>query len=336
MKVSKEKSQESGVEAKELQSRVNDSANYESGPLRAQESPSTKIQSSSPNTPVDDQKISPLPARKATGPRTQAGKRRSGKNSIKHGIFSSALRLGEGDAKSYRSHLKGLTEFFDPNTKFESDLVDFLATNTWRQRLVLLAENAAIRKNIDHVLKIRAKDEEMTFEKWCATEQCRAETDRAGLLTKIDEPGVLEDCLKWLYRLQMRLTIHCLMPETDWIALARIYGARRPGRPLKEKDLFDIYLVAKIAWRSSAEERLELGFRSEADCVLKFAQELEKEIQRLESLPKKPKLPEMGLLACNLPDTPELDRLLRYQARLEHSIDRTLSQLERLKRMRLG
>jgi len=38
----------------------------------------------------------------------------------------------------------------------------------------------------------------------------------------------------------------------------------------------------------------------------------------------------------NVPDGPGLDRLLRYEASLERSFDRTLSQLERLQRMRLG
>jgi len=42
----------------------------------------------------------------------------------------------------------------------------------------------------------------------------------------------------------------------------------------------------------------------------------------------------MELLGCEIPDTPELDRLLRYEASLERSFDRTLSQLERLQRMR--
>jgi hypothetical protein len=40
------------------------------------------------------------------------------------------------------------------------------------------------------------------------------------------------------------------------------------------------------------------------------------------------------LLRC--PDAPAFDRLLRYEASLERSFDRTLGQLERLQRMRLG
>jgi hypothetical protein len=217
---------------------------------------------------------------------------------------------------------------------FESELVDFLATKTWRQRLVLLAASAVMRKNNNHGLKERGEHEEMTLEKKCDIEQGRAEIDKVGLLPKIGEPGILEDCLDWLYRLRMSLSIHGFMPETDCIALARVYGARCPGRP--RNNLYDVYLFYKKAWDSSAEVRLQIGCSSKEDCANKYTQQLDKEIQRLESLPKKPKPPEMGLLACKLPDGPELDSLLRCQASLERSIDRTLSQLERLQRMRLG
>ena len=38
----------------------------------------------------------------------------------------------------------------------------------------------------------------------------------------------------------------------------------------------------------------------------------------------------------SVPDSPTHDRLLRYEASLERSFDRTLGQFERLQRMRLG
>ena len=43
-----------------------------------------------------------------------------------------------------------------------------------------------------------------------------------------------------------------------------------------------------------------------------------------------------SLLKWEIPDSDELDRLLRCEASLERALDRTLSQLERLQRMRLG
>jgi hypothetical protein len=42
------------------------------------------------------------------------------------------------------------------------------------------------------------------------------------------------------------------------------------------------------------------------------------------------------VLAQRVPLTPQFDRLLRYEASLERAFDRTLAQLERLQRMRLG
>jgi hypothetical protein len=45
---------------------------------------------------------------------------------------------------------------------------------------------------------------------------------------------------------------------------------------------------------------------------------------------------EIEALRLVVPESPALDRLLRYAASLDRSFDRTLSQLERLQRMRLG
>jgi hypothetical protein len=45
---------------------------------------------------------------------------------------------------------------------------------------------------------------------------------------------------------------------------------------------------------------------------------------------------ELESLRRLVPESPTLDRLLRYEASLERAFDRTLSQLERLQRMRLG
>lgn len=42
------------------------------------------------------------------------------------------------------------------------------------------------------------------------------------------------------------------------------------------------------------------------------------------------------MLRRSIPDSHRLERLLRYEASLERAFDRTLSQLERLQRMRLG
>jgi hypothetical protein len=46
--------------------------------------------------------------------------------------------------------------------------------------------------------------------------------------------------------------------------------------------------------------------------------------------------PRIESLRGNVTYAPQLDRLLRYESSLERAFDRTLNQLERLQRIRLG
>ena len=41
-------------------------------------------------------------------------------------------------------------------------------------------------------------------------------------------------------------------------------------------------------------------------------------------------------MGCTVPDSSEMDRLLRYEASLERAFDRALSQLERVQKIRRG
>ena len=73
----------------------------------------------------------------------------------------------------------------------------------------------------------------------------------------------------------------------------------------------------------------------------KFLEMLNEYIAKLGGIPKVAKYisdraGRLERLCSVVPETPRLDRLLRYEASLERSLDRTLSQLERLQRMRLG
>src|SRR4029077_17632832 len=88
---------------------------------------------------------------KATGPRTKQGKQRASLNSTKHGIFSKAVVL-EGEARAeFEAVLTGLQETLQPKGTLEEILVEKLATITWRQRRLLVAEGAEIRKNMEFV-----------------------------------------------------------------------------------------------------------------------------------------------------------------------------------------
>jgi len=273
---------------------------------------------------------------RATGPQTKEGKDRSKRNALKHGIFSSPLLLGEENAKLYRALLKELTKSLDPQGELESILVEKLATNAWRHRRLLQAESSAIDKHKKELLSERDEREDERFHRHVQEELARAQSDGEGLLSKIAEPGILQDCIERLSCLRSRIGQDDRHKDDvwDWIDLARVYGARFNGR--SGRDLYDVYLDCAKVTHYSAKELREKGLTLTEDREKKFLIELDKEIQRLKALPKKPKPPDMELLACKVPATKDLDRLLRYEASLERAFDRTLSQLERLQRLRLG
>jgi hypothetical protein len=81
------------------------------------------------------------------GPRTEGGKRRSSKNEIKHGLFSSATLIEGESEREFESLLGGFNEAFQPIGLLEAFLVDKLASDAWRLRRVLVAERLAAERN---------------------------------------------------------------------------------------------------------------------------------------------------------------------------------------------
>ncbi|HEV1996290.1 MAG TPA: hypothetical protein VGR03_18290 [Candidatus Acidoferrum sp.] len=106
-------------------------------------------------------------------------------------------------------------------------------------------------------------------------------------------------------------------------------------------NLYDPYREWVRTSKSSGAEQRHGGHGSPEQCRLNVLYEIDQESRRLRcyqqvraSIETTRTQPEV--LRDNIPDAPTLDRLLRYEASLERSFDRTLSQLERRQRMRLG
>ena len=92
-----------------------------------------------------------LADRKATGPRTEQGKQRASRNATKHGVLSKVVVLKSEPRDEYENLLTGLRETLQPEGALEELLVEKLAVFAWRQRRLLQAENAEIRKNMEFV-----------------------------------------------------------------------------------------------------------------------------------------------------------------------------------------
>ncbi len=81
------------------------------------------------------------------GPRTAAGKVRSSRNAIRHGILSAHLLLPDEDPAEYRLLLDSLFAEMQPVGTLEQALVERIAVALWRQRRLVRVESARIQKS---------------------------------------------------------------------------------------------------------------------------------------------------------------------------------------------
>jgi hypothetical protein len=274
--------------------------------------------SGSPAT-VEDTAEQSLRMRKNGGPLTPEGKQRSKHNALKHGIFSKNVLLQDESRSEFNSLLRGLRNDLRPEGTLEELLVEKLAALAWRLRRLLLAERAQIQENTEAEKIVGVLG--------------------PGLIRKIQNPNVLERCLELLAELRKQVEKDSYTEYYNPI-LAKIYGIDDKEKHSRG-NLYDPYREWVCTSKSSGEEQGRGGHATSKKCRLNVLYEIDQESGRLRryqqvraSLETTGTPPEV--LRHNVPDAPTLDRLLRYEASLERSFDRTLSQLERLQRMRLG
>jgi hypothetical protein len=290
--------------------------------------------------PANRDKKSLVASRRGTCPRSKY-------NAFKHGIFAKAFLLSHEPRSQFETLLHGLQDDLKPEGMLQESLVEKLAVSLWRYRRLLQAESGEILKNVQAVWIEKRQQSIRHHHASALLEQDLAKADRRGYIADICDPNSLERCLDELHRVRKNAERFGLDYETHADNLGLVYGARYSGRP--GKDLFDDYIECLCALKATVAKRERMGFTSEVDCTRKFISKTEKEIRRLEGRRKntqrrpkwypptvddEPRAEE--LLKCAVPDSDEMDRLLRYEASLDRLFDRTLAQLERLQRMRHG
>jgi hypothetical protein len=272
--------------------------------------------------------------RRAPGPRTRQGKERSKHNAQKHRIFSEVVVL-EDERDEFESLLNGLWNDLQPVDTLEITAVDKLATLLWRQRRVLTAEAAEIQKGRDFV----EWDEEREQEERAA-EILRSSTNcGGGLITTIANPKLLERCLELLAQLKSAVKRDGLNPECDKGILTKLYGEYRQEDC--RHSLFNGYLIWLAYAFCPDEKRQDAGIAYQEEAKQNFLHELELEEKRLLRFKKDRTAKESARLRLislsrSIPTSAVMDRLLRYETKFDHEIDRLLKQLERLQRRRLG
>ena len=115
---------------------------------------------------------------KSHGPTTDAGKARSSRNALQHGLNSATVVLPHEDRAAFESLRQSYFDRFQPADQFEADLVERLAATTWRlnrvtQMETTLLDNERVRRRDQfHELfsNTTAEDEQAYAFERCATE----------------------------------------------------------------------------------------------------------------------------------------------------------------------
>jgi len=79
-------------------------------------------------------------SRRSTGPKTEAGKKKSSRNALKHGLLSTSFLLPSEDPKEFAEFAAAMRDELGPAGTFESFFVDQIISACWRLRRAALIE----------------------------------------------------------------------------------------------------------------------------------------------------------------------------------------------------
>ncbi len=303
--------------------------------------------------------VSCTPTRHATGPRTEAGKRRSRYNAVTHAIFAVGINSERESLADYHALVDQLVRSRQPVGRLEEIVVEKLAMLFWRYRRLLQAEATALARSAGPPQKKElenGEEKDIPFRK------------ERGLIGISLLGGDTKELLKALERMvELREKVKSEGPnwERDRETMELLLGTRRdcepPPNPWTPPRNANQDMEAENSARASMDllkkygvsapfERgpMRLEFEKEpmaltGNGTVDLAMALTHLVEFLQSILAGRVLG--GIHSrCGQPREaggmllrPEIgDQLLRYEATLERAIDRTIAQLERLQRMRLG
>src|SRR5713226_310820 len=80
-------------------------------------------------------------AQHSTGPRTEAGKKRSSLNALRHGLTGHVIVMPGEDLAAYKSFTKGFVEQYQPKNQTEEVLVQTIVDLSWKLNRITALEN---------------------------------------------------------------------------------------------------------------------------------------------------------------------------------------------------
>ncbi|MDA2913589.1 hypothetical protein MYX77_06465 [Acidobacteriia bacterium AH_259_A11_L15] len=281
------------------------------------------------------------PARRAaTGPRTRAGKQRSKYNSLRHGIFAAVVLEGQESVEDYQRLLAGLREDLRPVGTVEELWVEQLCMLLWRWRRLVIAEKAEILPK-PKPIELSGPYESLRY-------TTRGVGDVVlGLLPFAKTPEMIQEAIDLLEEWREIVEAAGLDYDHGRQVLEEVYGtlavsAARRGLPFAYMLIFG--LMKGCPDHETGEPTVPKDKRiSPEEAKTRLLKQIDEEIKRLGAL--RDELQELLEWDRNERETQEMnrrmvppaaERLIKYEQMLSRGIEKTLLQLERLQRRRLG
>jgi hypothetical protein len=266
---------------------------------------------------------------KSTGPRTPQGRAVSRMNALKHGILSKqvlvrGLILQESSEELEALHRR-FWEELQPAGPLEEMLVDQIVTAHWRLRRALTAESGEIALNVDTGQRRRSRGTNPVLQwmEWSAF---------GDPIHAMEESAVGNAILReWLGEVRDAVEAEGTLTEAAVQKLAAHFGGK-PNSLVDKLEAFRLKLEGDPGGPDAAlQERKKtetLAFLDQKIGGFWFWQERCVDEEEHEE--------EARQAAAVLPSGAVLDKILRYETKLERQMYRAMAQLERVQRMRGG
>lgn len=266
-------------------------------------------------------------ARKSTGPKSPKGRAVSKMNALKHGILSREVLVSGVNIKESRHELTKLHQrFWDelaPVGPVEEMLLDQIVTAHWRLSRALTAESGEIELSVDRgQWQRKTSDLKLTTLRWEMQEE-------AAL-------GMRDSAFGNSFMANQLRRVRAAVETEGELTEAAISGVKFRGKPYRlTQELEELRQKVQLNPDELSAEALRQRRKEEVLAHLdRDIRHLARAESRCEERERREE--EAHQMAAVLPSVEVLEKIQRYETKLERQMFRAMAQLERLQRMRKG
>lgn len=269
-------------------------------------------------------------AQKSTGPKSPNGQAVSKMNALKHGILSKEVLVrgkhARESAREFRALQARFREHLNPVGPLEEMLVDEIVTTHWRLRRALKAESGEIALNVDNGCWRRSNH----IPSFVSIMPWGKLSDPYYKMTKSAFGNGILECE--LYKVRTSIEKEGELTEAAIQGVLKEFGVI-PNRLAKDLEEFHSRLqqdpggLTESALRAQQKERILRFIDGRLDYISRCKSDCEEREKNEE---------EAHQAAAVLPSPEVLEKIMRYETKLERQLHRAMAQLERLQRRRLG